>query len=410
MKSRPSYRHITGCVFVFVALAVVGCAGSDEDVPSPTIEVRDGEFRDHEARQVMLRGVNIRAAGFFDIHASLAPLPSFTVADCEILARDFGMNVLRLAINWSLIEPERDDFDEAFFDRARALIEGCAEYGLWVLVDLHQDGYSRFVHHDGAPHWAHPEPKPSYDGSDVGADASPLDPAVVAAFQALFANEFGLRDEYIEMARAVAEQLGTLDGSLGIEIMNEPISPFDPEPVFAFYDLVAAAIRDVSPFIPIFFEPTAERNILDTVLSQPSVSFQNAVYAPHLYTGVILDNWEHGDKARIDNSLSAMLREAEDQGSALFVGEWGHNIGSETGFLWAEAVVELFDEYRVSSAFWVYEEWASTCGNLSEFTGECWGLYDTVVSEAGGSTRTGVARRSDLPAGKALPQGVDGRP
>ena len=55
------------------------------------------------------------------------------------------MNVLRLPINWSLLEPTRGAIDDAYVHQALQLASDCAQQGVYTFIDLHQDGWSKYV-------------------------------------------------------------------------------------------------------------------------------------------------------------------------------------------------------------------------------------------------------------------------
>ena len=390
LRSTTMHKLLILVSSAFACALFLSCSPDSRAEPWHHATPNGAVFEDKLGRDTMLRGMNIRAAGYFDAHHEIEPLPAFEASDCEVLGRDFGMNVLRLSLNWSLIEPARGEYDMEYLERAATLINACAEHEVAVLVDLHQDGYSKYLGYDGAPYWAHLEPRPAEDESDGGSAGEPIGRATLAAYRALFTNEGGLRDAYAAMLAVVTRKLGRLPGVIGIELMNEPLSLFNQRPLFAFYEVLAAAIRRENAALPIYFEPSAERNIVGRSQSLPAVGFERHVYAPHLYTGVILEDWSVGDRARIETSLLAAKDEAASLGAPLFIGEFGHNMTSDVGFAWVKTVVELLEEQRVSSAFWVYEEWPSTCQALVEFTGACWGMFDSALRPDGQYERSGL--------------------
>src|SRR5262249_1547283 len=115
-------------------------------------------LRDAAGRIAVLRGVNARIEGVFDVtfddgRTPLEPIPPLDATDCTRM-RALGFDLLRLPINWSGIEPTRDSFDEAYLDRVDAAVRCAADAGVYVLIDLHEDAYSKEIGEDGAPLWA----------------------------------------------------------------------------------------------------------------------------------------------------------------------------------------------------------------------------------------------------------------
>ena len=103
-------------------------------------------LRDADGRTAILRGINARVDGVFDVsfadgRNALEPIPALTAADCTRM-RALGLDLLRLPINWSGVEPIDGQFDDAYLARVDAAVQCAAAAGLLVVIDLHQDGYS----------------------------------------------------------------------------------------------------------------------------------------------------------------------------------------------------------------------------------------------------------------------------
>jgi hypothetical protein len=358
---------------------------------------------DQQGRAVVLRGVNARAAGFFDDYHQRLPLPPFAADDCRVVGDDFGMNHLRLAINWSYLEPTRGTFDQAYVDAVLQIAAACERSGVYTLVDLHQDGWSKYLGEDGAPFWAHQPPLPDADIDERNGGNATTASIVQTALAGFFADHDGLVQDYASMATRLARLIDRKPGVIGLELMNEPLA--SPSDLAAFYAAVAPAVRAAAPGMPIYFEPSAERNILDFANPDP-LTVDDAVYAPHLYTGVFQSDWLIGQDARIDASIQNMLFEASGTHAALMVTEFGQHPVDATGSAWLTAALTLLDRYAVSASFWVYEEWPSTCGQPS-----CWGLYDEapVVDAAGQTTYARSLRPAAVALlARAFPQAIAG--
>jgi len=57
-----------------------------------------------------------------------------------------GFNAVRLLINWEGVEPERKgEYDEDYLESIRQVVESANEYGIYVLLDMHQDAFSRHL-------------------------------------------------------------------------------------------------------------------------------------------------------------------------------------------------------------------------------------------------------------------------
>jgi endoglycosylceramidase len=347
-------------LFAFVVLAL-GCSSPPSHSAAP-VYPSGGRLVDQQGRSVVLRGVNIRAAGFFDDHYTHLPLPPFSGDDCRVMAQDLGMSSLRLPISWSYLEPSPGNFDQAYVAKILQLAADCAAQGIYTYVDLHQDGWSKYVGDDGAPFWAHNPPLPASLMDESGGGQGAISAAVQAAFNGFFNDTAGLVKSYASMAGRLAKIIDKQPGIIGLELMNEPTA--SPDQLANFDNVVGLAVRAAAPGLPIFFEPIAVRNVLDTASPDP-LPVQNTVYTPHLYTGVFQNNWMIGQTSRIENSIQGMISEASSVNSALMVTEFGNDPTNAKGLAWLGDALNLMDQYVVSWSFWVYEEWPC-----------CWGLYD----------------------------------
>jgi endoglycosylceramidase len=162
---------------------------------------------------VTLRGVNARVRGIFDVtfadgRLPLEPIPVFDAGDAARM-QALGFNLLRLPISWSALEPERGRYDDAYLDRIAAVTRLCGRRGILVLIDFHQDAFSKEIGEDGAPRWVldlllGPGGYPYLGGPLTDLLARRLSPAARDAFRGLFANRGGVQDALAAAAAAVA--------------------------------------------------------------------------------------------------------------------------------------------------------------------------------------------------------------
>jgi endoglycosylceramidase len=347
------------------ALAACGAPGAPID-EAPVHPAAHGRLVDAAGRTVLLRGVNVRAAELFDMFHGRGPLPAFDAeADCRVIGEGFGLDQVRLAINWSLLEPARGQLDSTYVDRLLAVAAACDRHGVATIVDLHQDGFSKYVGDDGAPFWAHNPALPAEDIDERNGGHGSTEAVAQAAFAGFFGDHDGLVAAYARTAAELATRIDRQPGVIGLELINEPFA--SPDDLAAFYDQVARAVRAAAPGLPVYFEPDATRNVLDFA-RPPQLAVDRIAYAPHLYTGVFQGTWTIGDTARIEDSVAEMVREAAKNDAPLVVTEFGNDPTSPTGAAWLADAYAVLDQHRASASLWLYEE---TCGTTS-----CWGLYD----------------------------------
>jgi hypothetical protein len=86
--------------------------------------------------------------------------------------RAMGLNMIRLGLMWPAIEPRRGVYNDTFLRELEALTVRASEYGIYTLLDGHQDSFSERFCGAGMPDWA-----VAHDGSvrKWGAWPSPAD-------------------------------------------------------------------------------------------------------------------------------------------------------------------------------------------------------------------------------------------
>lgn len=128
-------------------------------------------FVDAAGRQVILRGLNLggdskvpfpdggtqHPTAFAD-HRSVSfvgrPFP-LEEADSHLARmRSWGFNCLRLLTTWEAVEHAGPgQYDTEYLDYFAGICQKAGEHGFYVLVDFHQDVWSRMSGGDGAPGW-----------------------------------------------------------------------------------------------------------------------------------------------------------------------------------------------------------------------------------------------------------------
>lgn len=321
----------------------------------------------------LLRGINARVSGLFDVSFTdgrqpLEPIPDFTSDDAR-RARQLGFNLLRLPLNWSGLEPQPGQYSTAYLDRVQEIVDRCRAAGIYVLLDMHQDAFSKEIGEDGAPLWAiQPPPDKLLGGPLTDLDARRLSGQVLRAFRGFFEeNQQNAQERFTAAVQALLRRFATDEAVVGIELFNEPLAGQDA--LDAFHAKAAQGVRVVTDKL-IFFEPVALRNQTDGV--EPSAApfpVAGAVYAPHIYTLAFSD--PRGELARLTyERLAPSVRgarvEATAWGAPLFIGEFGIAPDAPNAALWLRYQLDAQDETLASSALWLWKE--DSQGS--------WGLFD----------------------------------
>jgi endoglycosylceramidase len=330
---------------------------------------------DAEGRVVFLHGVNARVEGVFDVtfddgRLPLETIPALTADDAKRM-RQIGFNALRLPINWSALEPKDGaGFDDAYVDKIAAVVDLMKQAGVMVLIDFHQDAYSKEIGEDGAPLWAiQPPPTDLLGGPLTDLGARRTSPQVLQAFSTFFGDQGAdLRTRFAAAVAHVAARFATEPNVVGIEIYNEPVVDDDTQ-LDRLHDEVITAIRKVDAGQLAFFEPNSLRNLLDHANPADRAPWPGTVYAPHVYTLAFTGtDAQHMamTKDTLELSNKAAKNEAKSWTAPLVITEFGYapdGIQADNYIQWQ---TEWQDQYQASAFYWLWKE---------ESQG-AWGLFD----------------------------------
>lgn len=349
--------------------------------PFAPLSTRCQHLVDAQGRVVVLRGINARVEGVFDVtfsdgRTALQPIPAFEASDAARM-RQLGFNFLRLPINWSGIEPTNTTpptYNDAYLARVQATVELARRAGLLVLIDFHQDAYSKEIGEDGAPLWAiRPAPEMLLQGPLTADELARRRTAgqTLRAFETFFGSSTEgaqLRTRFAQMTAEVARRFRDDSAVIGYELFNEPVA--DDAQCLALHTEVGAAIRAVDPRKLLVFEPPTIRNFLDrSTLASAPFPLAGGVYAPHIYTLVFSGTDMQRQTFTIDTlraSHANAAREARSWGTPTIVTEWGYGPSGIRMEDYVSAQADLQDEFGESAALWLWKERSQGS----------WGLFD----------------------------------
>ena len=341
----------------------------------------------------------------------------------------FGFNSLRLPLSWSLLEPERGRFNQTYVDRAAQVVDWARARGIYVIIDMHQNAYSRYVGpgkgvdlsaNSGAPAWA-----TLTDGLPSGLfikNQREANGAVFEAFSNFWYNRGGIQDEYIAAVSFLAKRFKDESAVAGYSVFNEPQPGWNLPPgfedllLFPFYRRVIDAVTGAHDGLPcptgifmpapcgyadagvhdrrhlFFLEPGLLRQMTDfpTHLGLPVSSYPNLVFDIHAYTHgftveALLPGNHDPSKATYpwggyDQTYSLGWREAKVMGAALFVSEFGNDPKYDS-LLLARQTLEQ-EKYNVGFAFWTWKE----------NSGVGWGMFDPAKKDVSPMQSSGCLR------------------
>ena len=376
--------------------------------PFAPLSTRCGHFVDSDGRVVILTGVNARIDGVFDValdmgRAPVEPIPAFTIDDARSM-RALGFNLLRLPIQWSAVEPtESGGFDDTYLDRVAAVIDLCRQAGLRVLIDWHQDAYSKEIGEDGAPRWAIvPAPTMLLSGPLDDLTARRTSQQVLRAFETFMgdsADGARLRTRFARAAAHVAQRFASERTVIGYETYNEPIGS-DAE-VQRMNVETARAIRAVDAAHLIAFEPNVtSRGFLNrSVISDAPFEVAGGVYAPHVYPLAFTATEQQRMTFSVDSlegATSSAREEARAWGTPLLITEWGYDPRGTRADEYYDAQQTLQERSMASAIVWVWKEQSQGS----------WGMHDYDASSGRWTLRPDMRRR----LARVRPEAVAGVP
>ena len=365
---------------------------------------------DADRRAVLLRGVNVDGLADYYRPDLRVPYPvdpaRYSRGACPpddpmvegvvLCERDFaqlyrlGYDAIRLNLSWSLLEPSPGRIDRHYLDRVAQVVAWAHQTGIYVILDMHQNAWSKYLYSTGADHCTAPyQPIRGYDGAPKWASihtqpvcalngVRELDPAVEEDFAKLFTDRpapdgVGLREHFASALVALAKRFRNDPTVAGYDLLNEPtffaVKGTDASVLLPFYArIIDDVVKRVPGFRQLFFvEPDATRDLTDrsgiTVSWSRYSRYRNVVYAPHVYTRTFTPR-----SFPMDGGYRSAIADAQHLGLPLWIGEFGSNPSDNETVL--RAHYQEQDAFGLGGTLWIWKENANDA-NPSVF----WGVY-----------------------------------
>jgi endoglycosylceramidase len=378
-------------LIIFLLLSTfLGPALAREKREQLILNVSGERFIDGKGREVILRGVNAGGRSKLPPFYPFDPEPDFESAlsrYADAIA-SLGFNVVRLLVIYEAAEPVRGCYNEEYLAIYDRMVAAFAARGIRVIVDSHQDLYSRRLCGDGLPDWVLPEP---YRDRPTRADCQLWSlryftyPVARTADQ-LWLNQDGVRDRYVAFFQMLAKRYQDQPAVIGFEPVNEPMpglsglrdySRFYGQ-LFDLYEAVADAVHSVDSRYLIFADlcPLENQGAWNVERAQPRIN--NLVLAPHYYDagtfGLSLS--PGGDKWLIRRGLKKHRELGHFWNAPVLVTEYGVSPVMQDAPAYINKLYSVFDELLLSGTFWE-----------ASMSGTIWNLENTSLFEPDGTTR-----------------------
>ena len=111
-------------------------------------------FVDQYGRYTIFHGVNAvyKTHPFHPNLVEFSTNYSLTDQDLKNL-KNWGMNSLRLHAAWEGLEPERGVYNYTYAETLRDIVRKCNKFGISVILDAHQDLFTKEFCGEGLPLW-----------------------------------------------------------------------------------------------------------------------------------------------------------------------------------------------------------------------------------------------------------------
>jgi endoglycosylceramidase len=271
----------------------------------------------------------------------------------------WGWNAVRLLVMWEALEPERGAFDEDYLAKVKALASAAGESGLYVVVDFHQDLFSRELGGDGAPSWTVPPQRLPAAGRSWFLRYLTR-PEVGPAFERFWRDADGLRASMLACVRRVMQAMSEVSSVIGYDVFNEPMGSvgallggaLERRSLPAFYEACVRARDELDPMRLIFVEPSPFA-AFGAPVRLPRMTAPNLVFAPHLYDAAAIAVGRYVPALSLfPSSLERIERAARRLEMPLFVGEFGVLNGTRQGARMMEHQCRLLDRAFASWTVW----------------------------------------------------------
>lgn len=326
------------------------------------IQVQGTHFINEQGAKVIFRG--------FNIQTKVPPFQPIEAAeDLDPLA-ELGVNLIRFNFIWEAAEPERGLYDESYFDYYDRVIEWAWERGMYVLIDFHNNAYSRYAADgcgSGFPRWAlSPEVEPVAPKAqgecvfNIAMMRAMLSADNYSNWRDFMLDSHGVRTRFFQLTSRLAARYADHPAVIGYDL-NEPMVflpglEYDVELVNQFYNEWHQHIQSVDPGAITFWGDSPFQFILDNVPPELDLPESGPVsFDAHFY--------EAGSSAfgrpllGTHININAIIETRKRYQIPVLIGEYGVNLSNGNLKLFQyqmDSSLRQMDQALMSSTRWNY--------------------------------------------------------
>ena len=279
-----------------------------------------------DGRYTIFHGVNVvvKLPPFIPDTEHFDPYISFTDEDIKILKK-LGINLVRLGIIWESIEYSEGKYNETHLEKMSDIVQKLEDNNIAVIIDAHQDMFSRLFCGDGAPKFyteklsyskdcntnlisrffgllsaCIPLSKNNWRYNEEGLPliedcvaGSFIDyhkcPELMSIYDSFFKNQEGVLDAFVEFWKIIAAKFKGRKNVLGYDIWNEPWASnlwtdlkslipgyIDNKVLIDFYSHIDEGISQIDPDYTMLFQPIPFPDTLPLFGGQALSTFDKA--------------------------------------------------------------------------------------------------------------------------------------
>lgn len=318
------------------------------------LRVEGTQIVDQENNLVKLSGFNIH--GIWSNHPS--EFDPWIVADEEdlIWMKNNGFNSVRLVMYWEDIETSEGVYNTERLEAIDAFLDLCEKHEVYVLLDMHQWGYSsRFTYYGvaghGIPDWAGPD---SYSSDEL-----------LGFMEDMWAKRGGAAQtlsHFIDFWEYIVSRYKDRKGIFAYDLLNEPYSPWigsgGPTVVSQYQDFfdqeLAPAIRRIDPITIIAYASTnleyQWRN--DQIARMKKPDMNNIIFVASWYGES--DSYDPANKYRLEAMAQTFYDKFHNEfGVPFMLSEIGGDMTLNNNLQWIDDSLKSFTEKFGSGANWL---------------------------------------------------------